>query len=632
MQFKNYYTQVFSALSVSFIIFFLTRVFLYISYFDYFNTLSISELLLAFFTGFRVDMAEIFTFTFLLWFALLMPFKAVSNLKYRVFIGLIWSVFIGAIAYFNIADTLYFGFVNRHLSDELSVIGNDVGILVDMALNYYLFATIVTTVLFLFNLYIFFKIFSADVLNKNLNKNWGVLFLILIVAFLGIRGKVSGISFGISDAFSSPKLASGNLALNGFFCFYRSGKRSSLNHSKIPLQKALKIVKSDMNSSKIKYIDSNYPLLKSFNYTNKKPYNVVIVLIESLSAKYLDELSHNNLKVTPNLDKLAKDGILFTNFYANGQRSIEGITSVFTGVVQPVGLEPFGEGLELYNPSYLAQIANQNGYHTISMQSSPRGSYKVDALSALAGFSKYYGAEDMPHLGNEIGKPHFGVWDGDMFKFLASKLHTIKEPFLAFTFTASTHAPYHSPGKEWEKYKHSTQTENGFLNTLNYVDTQIGEFMKAMKKEPWFDRTIFIFTADHANKTPLTKKLNLKQKTRLLAGFHIPLIIYAPKILKSKKDLTLGSHIDIFPTILDVLHINTPFATIGNSLFDSSIKNRFVFVKKGDSIGITDLKGSLFYNFNVFLDENNSSKLLKNIILSLDSIQVNLLKKNKFRE
>ena len=630
IQFKTKYTQLFSALAVSFIIFFLSRLFLYLSYFDYFSTLTLQETLLSFFTGFRVDMAEIFTFTFILWILHLLPYRFTLNKNYRVFLGSIWGIFIAFITYFNIADTLYFGFVNRHLSNELSVIGNDVGILFDMAINYYPVATVVSSAIFILIVYIFMKIFGADILDKRLKSNYKILFLALIIAFLGIRGKVTGISFGISDAFSTPKLASGNLALNGFFCFYRSGKSSSINHSKIKVDDAVAFIKDNLSSSNLCYVDNNYPLLKAFQDNKKTNYNVVIVLIESLSAKYLDSLMHNNLGVTPNLDKLADSGILFTNFYANGQRSIEGITSIFTSIVQPVGLEPFGEGLELYNPSYIAKIANENGYTTLSMQSSPRGSYKVDALSALAGFKYYYGSEDIPHVGDEISKPYFGAWDGDMFKFLASKLHTLKEPFLAFTFTASTHAPYHLPGKKWQKYEHSTKTENGFLNTLNYVDSQIGEFINRVKNEKFFDRTIFIFTADHANKAKIVKKDNLSSNEKFLASFHIPLIIYAPKIFKAKRVSTLGSHIDIFPTILDMLNITTPFSSVANSLFDNGVKNRVVFVKKGDSIGVTDLKGSVFYNFNQFLDDKNSTNMLKKELLSIDSAQANLLKSGKW--
>ena len=632
MNFKNRYTQVISATLFSFFLFLVVRLYFYFSYQEYFSNLTLLETFQSFLMSFRVDAAIIFTFTSLLWLALLLPFKFTTNKIYRTVLGALWGIIIASIVFFNIGDSLYFGFVNRHISNELSVIGNDVGILVDMAIDYFLYQAIFSAVIFFSIIYLFYKLFSATILNKNVStKEWLYIPLIIIIAFIGIRGKVNGISFGISDAFAVNKVASGNLALNGFFCYYRGGNRQDINHAAIGIDDALKTVKNELSSDKIKYVKNDFPLMRHYKNSAQKNYNVVIILIESLSAQYLDAISHNKYGVTPTLDKMAKEGLVFTNFYANGQRSLEGITSIFTGITQPVGFESLGEGLELYNPSYLGKIAKENGYATLSMQSSDRGSFRVDKLSKLAGFEDYYGAEDMPSSGVEAGKPHFGQWDGNMFRFLSSKLHTIKEPFISFAFTASTHVPYYSPGEQWEKYPHSTKTEKGFLNTVNYVDTQINEFMERSKKEPWFDNTIFIFTADHCNHTKLKDIIKTDKKEVLLSEFHIPLIVYAPKIFEAKKIDIVGSHDDIPMSILDILGLKNNFASISQSLFDESVKSRFAFVKMGNSIALTDGKGAVHYNFKNFLDgEGNSSKNLEDLLLSIDSVQSALLKQSKW--
>ena len=584
--------------------------------------------------GTRVDIAVIFTFTAPLFLALILPFRFASHKIYRGFFGTLIGITIASIIFFNIGDILYFGFVNRHISNELSLIGNDVGILFDMAKDYFLLQTIAGILLFVGIVYLYYKIFISEIKNQNIQKKqWLYLILVIVIAFLGIRGKVTGISFGTSDAFATNKVSSGNLALNGMFCFYRGGNKSNINHSAINLKEAIKNVKQTLASDKIKYVNPEYPMMRSYTNTQKKKYNIVIVMIESFSAKYLDALSHNNYKVTPTLDNMAQDGILYTNFYANGQRSQEGITSIYAGLTQVVGYENFGEGLELYNPSFLGKIAHKNGYTTIAMQSSDRGSFRVDKLSELAGFKDYYGAEDFPHTGKETGKPHFGAWDGDMLRFLSSKLHTIKEPFISFCFTATTHAPYHLPGKKWEKYPHGANTEQGYLNTMFYVDSQIKEFMNKAKKEPWFDRTIFMFTADHVGHAELSEMLkkNTNEKKHLLPDFRIPLIIYAPKIFKPHTSGLVASHNDIMPSIIDLLGWNSPFSTISQSLFDKSVKHRFAFVKRGSTLAITDGKGSVGYNFCNFIDEDkNVSKELKKLLLSIDTAEANLLKNSKW--
>lgn len=634
MSFKNRYTQVISAIFLSFALFLSVRIFFYISYYEYFSSLTLSETLLSFFMGLRVDIAIIFTLTSLIWLALLVPLKFTFYKPYRIFLGIVWAVLVASVLFFNIGDVLYFGFVNRHLSDELNVIGNDVGILFSMAMDYFMYQSIVASVLFLAVLYGFYKLFSAEIQNKEIKAiEWMNIPLIIIVAFLGVRGKIDGISFGVSDAFAVNKIASGNLALNGFFCYYRGGNRQNINHSGVSLESAINTVKNTTSSEKTKYINSEFPLMRSYHEQVPNKHNVVIIMIESLSAEYVDVLSNNNLGITPTLDKMANEGLLFTNFYANGQRSQEGITSVFTGIVQPVGFENFGEGLELYNLSFLGKMAKENGYATLSMQSSDRGSFRVDKLSSIAGFSEYYGAEDMPRSSDEVGNPNYGVWDGDMFRLLSAKLHTIQEPFISFAFTASTHAPYYSPGKKWEKYPHSMKSEYGFFNTMYYVDAQIAEFMQKAKKEPWFDNTIFIFMADHANHAEVAPTTEIKSAKVALNEFHIPLIIYAPKIFKAKRVEKVGSQADILASLTDILGWKNSFTSISSSLFDESVQEHFAFVKRGNEIALSDGNASVHYNFKSFMDsEGNNSAKLQQLLLGIDTAQANLLKQTKWMQ
>lgn len=632
LTFKSKYTLFFNALLLSFLLFLGTRLFLFFSYSDYFSSLTLFEKIGSFFMGERVDIIVIFTFTSLFWLIFLLPFKFTFHKLFRALIGILWGIIIAGITLFNIGDSLYFGFVNRHISNELSAMGNDMGMLFEMAKDYYPLQTIVSTLLIIAIIISFYKIFTADIINKSTKKKeWFSIPIVVIIAFLGIRGTISGYSFGTSDAFVVNKVACGNLALNGFFCYYRGGNRENIAHNAITTDDAIKIVKKNLDSEKIVFDDTTYPLMHHYKESEKKPYNVVIVLVESLTGKYLDALSHNNYGVTPNLDKLAHEGILYTNFFANGQRSTEGITSIYTGLTQPTGFEFFGEGLELYNPSFLGVVAHQNGYNTIAMQSSDRGSFRVDMMSHLAGFDDYYGAEDIANTGDEQGHPQFGTWDGNMLRFLSTKLHTMKEPFISFCFTSTTHSPFYLPSKKWAKYPHTDNGEEGYLNTLSYADAKIGEFMERCKKEPWFDNTIFIFTADHVGFAKLDHMVDGKGKadTSLLPDFHIPLIIYAPKIFKPHEESFIASHDDIFPSIVDLLGWKSNFTTISQSLFDPNVKHRFAFVKRGNMIAIADKNGSVGYNYNSFLDEKGKvTKDLKDLLLSCDSAQANLLKKS----
>lgn len=632
MYFKNRYTQVLLAIAFSFILLMAVRLFLYFSYPDYFSSLNLSELFASLFMGFRVDIAILSLFTSIFWLILLIPTKFTFNIRFRISFGLIWGVVVAGAVFYNIGDAYYFGYVNRHIINEAALLGEDITPFIEMALGLYALQITIGIIVSLSIVYMFYKIFSTPISNHSLNKReWYIIPIVLIIAFLGIRGKLSGKSFSISDAFAVNKLSSGNLALSGVYTTYRSAKKKTVNHYRVKPEIAIENLRDTLKSQNVEFIDDEYPLMrKNKKISSNKP-NIIIVVIESLSSQYLDALSHNNFGVTPNLDMLSNQGQLFTNFYANGQRSQDGITTLLTGIVQPVSFEAIGSGLELYGLSYLGNIAKHNGYSTLSMQSSNRRSFRVDVVSNLAGFDEYFGAQDIPNTGDEQGSPQFGTWDGNSFRFLSSKLNQMKEPFLSFFFTSTTHAPFYLPNKRYEKYPHSNKSEYGFLNTINYVDTKIGEFINSAKKQPWFDNTIFIFTADH-----IAARGNLKNSKKVkldsaLNGFHIPLIVYSPKLLAPKKSDVLSSHADVIPSIIDIAGFDTPYTMIGQSIFDKNVKNRFTYVKAGSIIGLATKNGSLFYNYKNFINKKgNVTSKDEDLLLSIDSAQSYLLKNSKW--
>jgi phosphoglycerol transferase MdoB-like AlkP superfamily enzyme len=634
----NRYTQTLYGLLLSLSILMSTRLWLYFRHINDFSDLSFGDFFLALFTGLRLDIMIVFTWAGAIIFFLIWPARFTFNLYYRKILGLLWAVVIVGITLVNIGDILYFDFVHRHVAQELSVIGNDIDILVQMALHYYLPELIASIIFSIFIVYLFYRLFKPQIKKRKITlKEYSIPLLVSIVLVLGIRGNISGKSFAISDAFVVNKMSFGNLALNGFFCLYRSGGVSQANHDHIPLEAAVARVKQALTSPAASFSeDPEYPLMRSYTKSEKKPHNIVIIMFESLSAGYVDSFSANDYGVTPNFDTYAGKGLKFTNFYANGQRSLAGITALMTGITKPEGLPPLGEGLELSRLSYLGRLAAQNGYDSLAIQSSRRDSFKIDAIMNLAGFKQFYGAEDIPKTGDEVGAPNFGVYDGDMLRFMHKKINTLKVPFISFAFTATTHAPYFSPGKKWEKYPQEPGSRNGFLNTVSYVDAMLGEFMQAASKEPWFDNTIFIFTADHVLGIDARKEKMNDEKVKkftALDDFHIPLVIYAPKIMPSKTIDRVGSQADLFPTIIYLLGWRNQFASLSNSLLDEKVQERFAFLRVGSMIGIITAEGMLKYNFSAVVYKQGSEAALKEmeyLLKAFDTAEAGLIESNRW--
>ena len=620
-----------SYLAVSLFSLSILRLLLYIIYNSDFSSLTFEETLLSFLMGMKVDLISVVTFTSPFILLMFLPFSFTQTKGYQKIIGYGWYSVLLIIVYVIVADMVYFQFVHRHLSNEILVIGNDVHIVLDMMKEYfYLLVLFVVYAIGLF--FIFRKIINIPFSQKSSSmiREITTLLLVCVVVFFTIRGKLIDKPFGISNAFVVNKIASGNLALNGFYTLYRTITEKKKIPTFYEAKDALTTTKKMLSSNRFRFIDEKYPLMRT-NITNDlqtKRLNVVIILLESWSAEFVDSFAHNNFGVTPYFDEIANKGLLFENFYSNGQRSIEAITSVFTGIPVLKGFNYIGDGLELSNLSYLGTLAKENGYSTLAMQSSSRSSYRVDSIAKIAGFDTYYGAEDIPDTGEEDKdkKPKFGTWDGNMFRFLHKQISLQKEPFLAFTFTATTHSPFVSPGAKWEKFPHNTNNNFGFLNTLKYADEQLGEFMQACEKEPWFENTIFIFTADHTKGATKEENNSLLTKNPL-ENMHIPLVIYAPHIFKPQKIQTIGSHASIIPTLMDLLHWEGDFTALANSLFDTSAEE-FAICAQGQIMGLINTKGYIAHSLTNIL-ENTGGEEMEKELLSIYQSASQLLSQNK---
>jgi len=633
---KNQLTQILTLIFFSFIVLMAIRLSLYNFYPSDFADLSSSEFYASLFMGWRVDMISIFTFSAIFIFILLL----VKNQKIRSKIALVWAIVLNIIFILSFSDVLYFDFSHRHISNEIFNLGDDTDIITGMAFGSMLPYTLGATLLSLIFLYFTYKLFSSKLENFISGKNLIILTIIsIVIIFLGIRNNLGGKSFGSSDAYAVNKVSSGNLALNGFFTIYRTAKKTA-NHNLIKLDKAILTTKNILKTPNAPFTDEKYPLMRQYSKKEKEQYNVVIVLLESFGAEHLDGFTkYKELNVTPFIKKLSNEGLKFTNFYSNGYRSIFGITSIFTGLTIPAGSNYLGKGLELSNLSYLGGVAKENGYSTIAMQAAHRRSYRVDAVSALAGFDEYYGSQDMPNVENvdEGRTPKTGTYDFNMLDFYHKKLNKMKEPFIGFAFTDTTHSDYYLPSKKFERYPHTLKGHNGRMNTLIYADNSIERFMNNVKDEPWFDRTIFIFTSDHGSGNALCQEAKKERPDdKPLASiehFRIPLIIYAPKIFKPKEIQTLGAHNDIFPTIVDMLGWSANITTMGSSLFDKDINERFVYFYAGNLIGLITDNGYIKYNFKNIVEQvgsNEDIQKMKNILFSVDTAEAKLLEKNRW--
>lgn len=304
--------------------------------------------------------------------------------------------------------------------------------------------------------------------------------------------------------------------------------------------------------------------------------NVVLIILESMGREYWGALNEDQMiadyeSFTPFLDSLAQHSLRFPNFYANSRKSIHGMPAILAGI-------PSFETAYTSSPyatqkiESVVSIANSLGYDTSFFHGAPNGSMGFQGFATTLGFDHYYGK-------NEYGNDHdfdgyWGIWDEPFLQFMKSVLDTKRQPFFSTIFTVTSHEPYIIPEEFKGKFKLGHVPMH---QCVGYTDYALKRFFEAARTQAWFDNTLFIFTADHGNQT------HFDYYKKIVNRFANPLMIYDPKGQLKGKNRQLAQHMDIYPTLVDLMHYDQPFRSWGQSLVASPVQEPFVINYFGGS-------------------------------------------------
>ena len=309
--------------------------------------------------------------------------------------------------------------------------------------------------------------------------------------------------------------------------------------------------------------------IKTYNERKvfKKP-NIVIFIIESMGREYWGELNKNrNIKnfesFTPFLDSLSKHSLIFPNAFSTSRKSIHAMPSILAGV-------PSFE--TAYTSSYysrqklesIVSISNALGYDTSFFHGAKNGSMGFQGFASTLGYDNYYGRDEFNDDNEYDG--FWGIWDEPFLQFSKSILDNKNEPFLATIFTITSHEPYIIP------VKFEGVFDKGYLpihKCVGYTDYSIRQFFKSIEKSSWFENTIFIFTSDHTNQS------YFKYYQSTVNRFASPLLIYKKNSDFEGTDTRLASHLDIYPTVAELIGYKKPFRSWGRSLLSSKNESAF---------------------------------------------------------
>ncbi|HMZ88420.1 MAG TPA: sulfatase-like hydrolase/transferase [Chitinophagales bacterium] len=291
-----------------------------------------------------------------------------------------------------------------------------------------------------------------------------------------------------------------------------------------------------------------------------KPENVCVIVLESFSKEYIGYFNHGH-GYTPFLDSLLTVGMAFDNAYSNGKSSNQGIVAVTSGI--PVLMEePFISSIYRNNKfEGVGTLLKDVGYSSYFFHGANNGSMQFDRFMAQAGFDGYFGRNEYGNDADFDG--NWGIFDEPFLKWTANKMTTLKAPFYSEIFTISSHHPFTVPAQ------HVGQFPKGpipMLEVVGYADYALQQFFEEAKKQPWYNNTLFIITADHPG-PPLPEHEFYQEQV----GAHSTwLLMYKPNGQFKGVNSEVVQQSDIMPTVLDYVGYKGKYMAFGNSIFDTT--------------------------------------------------------------
>ena len=289
--------------------------------------------------------------------------------------------------------------------------------------------------------------------------------------------------------------------------------------------------------------------------------NIVLIILESFSEEYMGCICHKGEKseseivsYTPFLDSLAQHSTVYAG-RANGKRSIESLPALLLGIPSLMDEAYITSPYSLNHSVSLPQILRRHGYESAFFHGAYNGSMNFDGFAKMVGIDHYYGMDEYGDTKDFDGT--WGIFDEPFLQFGVREIGTLRQPFFATVYTISSHHPYTIPPQHVGRCK---MGDIPLLETVGYADYALRRFFEAARQTPWFENTLFVITADHAAQP-------LSDHYRQWA-YNVPMILYRPGEEPCDRRTQLFQHIDLMPTLVDMLGLGDTCFSFGHNVGD----------------------------------------------------------------
>lgn len=364
---------------------------------------------------------------------------------------------------------------------------------------------------------------------------------LLIISFVMIRGGVSNVPINISSAYFSKNNALNNAAVNPAWSFLATELERD-KHAPLKFfeqKEQAENILSQINSSKDDYTS----LLEPYDSNT----NLILIVLESFSAKVVGSVSGEKFGSTPQLDLISGQGISFSNAYASSFRSDKGLLALTTG---------FPSGARQTLTNFPTELSAKPSVFKLFSKDYWTSFYYGGNLD-FANIKVLFSDADELKSGDDFvssKRNTWGVHDEDVFQTFGDDFITRKKPQFSMLFSLSSHEPFDVPNYQ--------NREDPYLNSISYTDSCLGLLINRIKESDKWSNTLIMISADHGvrrpDNAPIYSDIN----------FKIPLILTGGVVRQDTVIREIVSQSDLPSTVAS--YLNKPFIFSQQSVLQPS--------------------------------------------------------------
>ena len=523
-----------------------------------------------------------------------------------------WLILLGLFSFvvclFYFLDFAHYSYLAQRLNASVLNYLQDTAISLNMVWQSYPIIKLVIALFLLTALFVWLIRLSHTIIAKEYVQvirwqrvlSFWILFLVL--GFV-IFGRINQYPLRWSDAFALGNDYKANLALNPFESFFNTLK---FRKSKFDEKKFRELYPVLVRHFDLKATDSSVfsfeKIVKPGKADAVKP-NIVLVICESFSG-YKSSMWGNPLNTTPFFDSISKEGLFFDQCFTPTYGTARGVWATITGTP------------DVEYPATASRNPAAVDQHTIINDFI--GYEKFYFLGGSASWANIRGLltnniEGLHILEEEdFDAPKVDVWGiSDKNLLLESNKILAKQtkPFFAIIQTADNHRPYTIPEADLNEFKKlapqlDSVKKYGFesvaeYNAFRFTDFGFQKFIHAAAKENYFNNTIFVFIGDHGIPGTTGDMFPNAWTEQRLSAFHVPFLIYSPKLVTAQRSHATCSQVDVLPTIASLSNISYRNTTLGRNVLDVAPTNQLAFIFDPDNSQTGVVQGDYYYRKNI---------------------------------